>query len=186
MLNLRLETAELRRACLRAPTTIRLGVIQSVRDACEAGKTKAKAATWKDRTGRTRQLIRVTNFRVSSREAWGFVESPAKHSNILNDGSAPHPIYPKAAHGTPKAKVKVGQSVRARGRGPHEYIVGRGIALRWVEGGQAHFAKMLLHSGSRAFHFMDDARDVARAVLMSRLGLLMKRIEHGWGGKGFF
>ncbi len=178
MLTASFNTNEIRRACLGAPVKIRMTVIRAVREACERGKQVAKKGRFKDRTGQTRSRIRTSDFRVSAHSVSGTFESPALHSNILENGrKGGYIIYPKASWGAKKSTLKPGQTRRARGKGPHEYIVGRGIALRWKEGGETYFARLVSPGPAPAFHFMSTATQAALSRLNWLLSDMLRKLS---------
>jgi hypothetical protein len=127
---------------------------------------KAKRGNFKDHTRQLRSTISARN--IGQRNGyWGVdVRAPKSYASFVNDGTEAHDIWPKAAHGAAVSSLKPGQTRRARGKGPHEHIVGRGIALRWKDsGGGEHFASMVHHPESKPYPFMDDALDVGRSYI---------------------
>jgi hypothetical protein len=136
----------------------------AVQRATKAAVVKAKEGRFKDRTGNLRGNIFPTIEGWSGNWFWGLVTSPEKYSRYVEYPTAPHDIWPKAAHGF-TGPLRSGQSRRASGPGPHEYIVGRGYALRWVDGSGEHFARMVHHPGTAGFKFMQAASFAAATTL---------------------
>lgn len=139
-----------------------------VRDAVVATgkvvKAKAKQGGFQDHTHQLRSTISDRN--LGKRGPWYLVEvrAPMKYASFVEFGTEKHDIWPKAIHGL-KGPVREGQTRRATGKGPHEHIVGRGLALRWKVGGQEIFARMVHHPGGRAIPFMEPATDYGRRYI---------------------
>jgi hypothetical protein len=132
-----------------------------------AGKVtvaKAKQGNFKDHTRQLRSTI--SSRHIGQRGNWYVVEvrAPMHYASYVEHGTDKHDIWPKAMHGL-NGPLRQGQTRRATGKGPHEYIVGRGIALRWKVGGQEFFARMVKHPGSRAIPFMEPAREYGQAYI---------------------
>jgi hypothetical protein len=143
-----------------------------MRDAVVAGGNaavmKARQGRFKDRSGQLR--ANISSRYLGQKGDWFSVEVKAimPYASFVNDGTRPHEIWPKAVHGL-KGPVRNGQTRRAMGRGPHEYIVGRGIALRWKVNGQEFFASHVNHPGTKQIPFMDDAEDFGRLTMTTYL-----------------
>jgi hypothetical protein len=138
----------------------------AVHAAAKVTVARAKQGNFKDHT---RQLRSTINSRILGQQgAWYMAEvkAPKHYASYVEHGTDEHDIWPKAAHGL-KGPVREGQTRRATGKGPHEHIVGRGIALRWKVGGQEFFARMVHHPGSRAIPFMEPAREYGQAYIES-------------------
>lgn len=139
-----------------------------VRDAVVATgkvvKAKAKQGPFQDHTHQLRSTIQDRN--LGKRGHWYLVEvrAPMKYASFVEFGTKDHPIWPKAAHGL-IGPVHQGQTRRATGKGPHEHIVGRGLALRWVVGGQQVFARYVAHHISKPYPFMQPAADYGRRYI---------------------
>jgi len=131
----------------------------------KAVTARAKHGTFKDHT---RQLRSTISMRViGSRGAYFIVqiEAPQKYASFVEKSTEAHDIWPKAGHGM-IGPTRQGQSRRATGKGPHEHIVGRGLALRWKDaGGDEHFAAYVHHPGSKPYAFMEPALDYGRVRL---------------------
>lgn len=144
-----------------------------MRDAVVAGGNaavmRAKQGPFKDRTGQLR--ANISSRYIGQRGDWFTVEVVAKmpYASYVEQGTEAHDIYPKAGYGS-MGPLRQGQSRRATGKGPHEQIVGRGIALRWKDGaGNQHFARMIHHPGSKAYPFMEPAREFGQLVMDTQL-----------------
>jgi hypothetical protein len=156
------------------------GLEHSARNAAYEGEREAKRSPFKDQTGELRRKIQarhVRNGHLSS--IWMFVaETP--YARYVEEGTAPHDIYPKAGYNAPKSSLAPGQTRRGRGKGPHESVVGRGRALRWKDGSGEHFAGMVHHPGTAAFAFMGKGYLKAEAVLYRDLHLVVNHLSHLW------
>ena len=163
MLSASLDLSEFRTAVARTLDTLELSRRKAVGSAAIEAAQYAKAnGPFKDRTTQLRTGI-VARFISSDGVSvvWELL-SPMPYSRYVEEGTRPHEIWPKATHGL-KGPLRPGQTRRATGKGPHEHIVGRGIALRWVSGGVTHFAAMVHHPGSRPYPFMGPAYLKAQA-----------------------
>jgi hypothetical protein len=127
-------------------------------------KVRAKQGPFKDHTRQLRSTIQDHN--IGKRGPWYLVEvrAPMKYASFVEKGTADHPIWPKAVHGL-TGPVRQGQTRRATGKGPHEYIVGRGLALRWHSGGQIVFCRYVAHHKSKPYPFMEPAADYGRRYI---------------------
>lgn len=145
-----------------------LGTKRAVQVAGDAGAVRARSEhKHKRRTGR---LTSTTELKfelrgADSTGAWGHLVNYTPYGAYVEYGTKAHKIYPKAAHGM-IGPTRQGQTRRATGKGPHEHIVGRGIALRFNVGGNIVFARMVNHPGSVAMPFMQPAADYAGLVLV--------------------
>ncbi len=135
----------------------------------------AKQGPFKDRTRQLRSTI--SDRYLGKRGPWHLVlvRAPMQYASFVELGTGPHDIWPKAGYNL-KGPVRDGQTRRARGKGPHEHIVGRGLALRWKDaGGGEHFARMVHHPGSKPYPFMAPATDYGRQYIR-------QFIERGFAG----
>lgn len=127
---------------------------------------RAKQGPFKDHTRQLRSNIHYLNLGVRGGYYQVQIVSPMFYSSFVEKGTPPHDIWPKAAHNAPTSSLMPGQSRRARGKGPHEHIVGRGLALRWKNAaGQEFFAAMVHHRGSKPYPFFAPAMDYGRIYL---------------------
>jgi hypothetical protein len=144
---------------------------KAVEAAVKGGRDEARRGEWKDKTGDTRRLLQVRGYSWSGTTMWGEYATGTPWSWFLEKGTPPHEIWPKAAYNAPTGSLMPGQSRRARGKGPHEHIVGRGQALRWKdESGTEFFARMVHHPGTQALNFMWRSETVAKSILLRELG----------------
>jgi hypothetical protein len=136
----------------------------AVHAAAKVTTAKAKRGNFKDHTRQLRSTIKSTI--LGQRGAWYMAEvlAPKPYASFVENGTEAHDIWPKAAHGL-KGPLRNGQTRRATGKGPHEHIVGRGIALRFKIGGREVFARYIHHPGSRAIPFMEPAREYGQAYI---------------------
>jgi hypothetical protein len=134
------------------------------------GVAEAKQGGFKDRTGNLRLSIVARPVGWKGQTYWGEFKTGVPYAAFVEYETAPHMIYPMAGYSTPKSELMPGQSRRARGKGPHEHIVGRGQSLRWKdESGGQHFARSVWHPGTMGFHFMRDAATSTRVFLINEL-----------------
>lgn len=149
----------------RTQAAVQRAVIAATNQASSA----AKAGHWQDRTGNLRSTIYPQIDGWSNGWFVGHVFAPAPYAGFVEWDTKEHDIYPKAAYNASLSSLAPGQTRRGRGKGPHEYVVGRGIALRWVDGDGEHFARMVHHPGTTGKHFMQGAAWIAHARLYSEL-----------------
>jgi Bacteriophage HK97-gp10, putative tail-component len=128
------------------------------RDAGRAGLDQARRGGFQDRTGELRGTLRWNIVGWTGERFVISITAPKHYASFVELGTQPHEIWPKAAYGASKSSLRGGQSRRGRGSGPHEHVVGRGYALRWVDASGEHFAKMVHHPGSRPIRFMFPAQ----------------------------
>lgn len=153
----------------RTIETLEFGVRDAARNAAEEGAAEAKrSGRFQNRSGQLRANIVAKFLRSNGRSATWEILSPTFYSRFVEEGTRPHEIWPKAAHGS-QGPLRPGQTRRATGKGPHEHIVGRGIALRWVDGGGQHFARMVHHPGTAADSFMSYGYFKAERVLYAEI-----------------
>ena len=131
---------------------------RAVKRAAEMGRDKAKAGGFKDQTGNLRSGITAQVLGWSgSTYRWDF-RTTSTYARFVEEPTREHWIYPKAGYNAKTGTLEPGQTRRARGKGPHEHIVGRGQFLRWKGGdGQSHFARQVFHPGTMGFWFMRSA-----------------------------
>lgn len=145
-----------------------MGTVRATRLALEAGAVRARSDhPHKTRTGRltSTKELRGELRQADDSGAWGYLVNYTPYGAYVEYGTKAHKIYPKAAHGM-IGPTREGQTRRATGKGPHEHIVGRGIALRFRVGGSIVFAKMVNHPGNAAMPFLRPAADYAGLVLI--------------------
>ncbi len=180
MLHAELDLSDFRATVGRTLDTLDVGRRKAVGSAAiEAAQYARSIGPFKDRTGQLRTGITARFINSDGRSVLWELLSPMPYSRYVEEGTRPHDIWPKAAHGL-KGPLRNGQTRRATGRGPHEHIVGRGIALRWVSGGVTHFAAMVRHPGTPALAFMGPAYLKAQAVLEREFELLFGVVAKLW------
>jgi hypothetical protein len=179
MIEFKFDTTELKRKIRLSERAINIDIRRAVTAASKDALVKAKQGTFKDKTGNLRSSIVESEIGWTSQGYWRQVLSPAPYSVYVEYPTSPHPIWPKAAHGF-IGPTRRGQTVRANGPGPHEYIVGRGYALRWVDGSGEHFARMVNHPGTRGYHYMSDASSVAHQTLINEFKRGFINLESVW------
>ena len=174
-----LDLSEFKSCVAETKQAIELAKRKAVASAAIEGAQHARSSgAFKDRTGQLRSGI-IARFLNSGESVVWELLSPTPYSQYVESGTRPHEIWPKAAHGL-KGPLRNGQTRRATGKGPHEHIVGRGIALRWVSGGTTHFARMVHHPGSAPHPFMGPAYLKAQAVLEREFELLFGVVARIW------
>jgi hypothetical protein len=132
-------------------------------------------APFKDRTGALRRGVHVERTTATPRSVDAWVVSPQYYAAYVEFGTRPHEIWPKAPHGTRKAKRRPNQSAReASDIGTHR------VALRWYVGGRPVFARMVNHPGSKPYPFMQPARDYAQQWLVMELDEGFYRLQAIW------
>jgi len=180
MFTAEIDFSDYRAAVAETQRALELGRRQAVAAAAIEGAQYARAiGPFKDRTGQLRSGIVARFLNSGGNSVLWEILSPAPYSEFVENGTRPHDIWPKAAHGL-KGPLRNGQTRRATGRGPHEHIVGRGIALRWVSGGVTHFASMVHHPGSKPYPFAGPAYLKAQAVLEREFDLMFGVVARIW------
>jgi hypothetical protein len=171
---------------MRGWTAIRLNLVQGIHDGVHLGCTEGAAEAlatrrWKDRTGQTRAATTGFIAERTDRGASGWIQCLVNWASFLEEGTVPHLIWPKAAWGAPISSLKPHQTRRARGKGPHEHIVGRGRFLRWKdEAGDQHFARVVHHPGTAADGFIGRGVQKAERVILRELEIAAGRAQHRW------
>jgi hypothetical protein len=162
------QTEDFRRNVVGSQRLLELGTARGIRIALNQGAQYAR--THHQHTKRSGRLTSPTELRAEVRRAdgsgaWGYITNYTPYGAYVEYGTKAHEIWPKAGHGT-IGPVRSGQTRRASGKGPHEHIVGRGIALRFLYGGRFVFARMVHHPGTRAMPFMAPAGVFAGSVFV--------------------
>lgn len=179
MLHCEVDLSEYRTLVGRSLDVIETSLEQAVEYAAVEGAEEARRGTFHDRTGRLRSEITAYFLRSGGRSVTWELLSPVPYSRYVEEGTQPHRIYPKAAYGT-MGPLRRGQSWRATGKGPHEHIVGRGIALRFMVGGVTVFAAYVDHPGTPAFGYMGAAYLQAERTLIRELEKLPRQLSRIW------
>jgi hypothetical protein len=180
MLTAGLDLSQFQRRVSESKLAINRDVERCVQKAAEAGRDKAKQGLFKDRTGELRRGITAQIVGWSGKTyLWSFKTSEP-YARFVEETTAPHWIYPKAGYNAKTSSLTPGQTRRGRGKGPHEYVVGRGRALRWKDSGGEHFASRVYHPGTMGFFFMRDAERHAENVLIQSLHKGFISLEAVW------
>lgn len=166
-LRIEFDTSEFRARAVGTRHVIAAGVRRATQVALDAGAVRARSEH--KHTKRTGRLTSPAELRGELRESneqgsWGYLVNYTPYGAYVEYGTKPHKIYPKAAHGM-IGPTRQGQTRRATGKGPHEHIVGRGIALRFRIGDRIVFARYVDHPGTPALPFMFPAAEYAGFVL---------------------
>jgi len=162
------DLSEFRTRSVGTQRIMALGTRRATQLALEAGAVHARSEyKHKKRTGRLTSPaeLRGELRQADSTGAWGYLINYTPYGAYIEYGTKAHKIYPKAGHGM-IGPTRDGQTRRATGKGPHEHIVGRGIALRFRVGGRIVFARYVNHPGTAAMPFMRPAAEYAGLVLV--------------------
>ncbi len=174
------DLSAFRKAARLSIEAVHTGVRDAARNAAEEGAEHAKAVgRFKDITGHLRKSIVAEFLSSNVSSAKWMILAGADYAAFVEYGTKPHEIWPKAGHGS-KGPLRNGQTRRATGKGPHEHVVGRGRALRWVNGGKTFFAAMVHHPGSASSPFMGPAYLKAEAVLYRDLESIGDKLVRIW------
>jgi hypothetical protein len=162
------DTTDFRAKAVGTKHVIAAGTRRAVQIAGDAGAVRARSEH--KHTKRTGRLTSSAELRFELRQtdssgSWGYLVNYTPYGAYVEYGTKAHKIYPKASHGM-IGPTREGQTRRATGKGPHEHIVGRGIALRFRIGGRIVFAKWVDHKGSSPYPFMVPAAEYAGQVLI--------------------
>lgn len=180
MLTASLDLSQFRADVERTRRTIKLGIARGVGKAAAEGAQEAKrSGRFKNRTGELRRSIVARFLSDTGASVEWEILSPARYSKFIEEGTRPHDIWPKAGHGL-KGPLRSGQTRRATGKGPHEHIVGRGQALRFMVGGRWVFARMVHHPGAAADPYMSQAYTKGFAVLVRELETMTANVANIW------
>lgn len=149
---------------------VQQGLETAVMHACQVGANEAKRGAFKDQSGAMRKRIHWRMIASSLAEATGEFVSPVEYSSFVEDGTKPHVIRPKMRGGSLQGPTRPGQSRRSDSDiGTHR------VKLRWFEGGQPRFARMVNHPGTAPLPFMKPAHDAARAALRTKMNETIAR-----------
>lgn len=174
------DHSEFDRVTIRTLETLEFGVRDAVRNAAEEGAAEAKrSGRFKDRTGQLRANIVANFLRSNGISATWEILSPTFYSRFVEEGTRPHDIWPKAGYGS-QGPLRPGQTRRASGKGPHEHIVGRGLALRWVDASGPHFARMVHHPGTQPDSYMSYGYFKAERVLYAEIHVGIAKAGDLW------
>lgn len=180
-----IDLTELKAKAIGTRRVMAAGTRRAVQVALAAGAVRARSDH--PHTTRTGRLTSTKELRGELRQAddtgaWGYLVNYTPYGAYVEYGTKAHKIYPKAAHGL-KGPVRDGQTRRATGKGPHEHVVGRGIALRFRVGGRIVFARMVNHPGTQALPFMQPAAEYAGLVLVRETELVtFEMVRQLWEG----
>jgi hypothetical protein len=149
------------------------GMRIAVANASTEGAEEARAThVYKDQTG---NLTKSTTGRLLDHGrgyANGEIVAKAKYASYVENGTAPHDIWPKAGEAT-KGPMRQGQSRRTKGD-----IGTDRSALRWQgSDGSTHFARMVHHPGSKEHPFMGQAYNKAARVLVRDVESSIERVR---------
>jgi hypothetical protein len=169
MFDIKFDTTELRRKIAASKVAIEHDMMRAVNSASQTFVDKAKQGEFKDVTGNLRNSISYVMVGWQNGGYFNKVLAGASYALFVEEPTKPHWIYPKAGYNAKTGSLMPGQTRRGRGPGPHEHVVGRGQALRWVDGSGEHFASRVYHPGTAGFHFMLHAGDWARIKLIQEL-----------------
>ena len=104
------------------------------------------------------------------RAAEGVIEATRPYASFVEEGTAPHEIRPKEGEGF-EGPLQKGQSRRKKDDiGTHR------VALRWVDGGTTHFAKVVHHPGTPSLPFIGPAVLKAERVIVREVEIAEARV----------
>lgn len=129
--------------CRAFESVLREGTRAAVLAAVKAGQAVAKAQPFKNRTGALRDRLYATLVDTSDTNIEGEIWASQPYASYVEEGTQPHVIA-------------------ARNK----------KFLRWVDGGGTHFAKSVMHPGSKSIPFMGPAYLTAERVLNARMELV--------------
>lgn len=134
---------------------VQRGCLDAVRDACLDGAETARSSpSFQDQTGKLRGSIRVLGVARTGEGAEGSFGTRVRYGQFVEGGTSAHEI-------------------RAR----------RASALRWEQGGEIHFARLVHHPGTRARPFMGPGALKAERVLYARAESLTAHAIVRFGGR---
>lgn len=181
MLTTSLDFSGLHRKIAQSKSAIRRDLALASRKAAEEVVRVAKQGNFKDRTGQLRATITTSAVGWRGNTFLMRVEAPAAYAHFVDVGTKPHEIWPKSGYNAPKSSLMPGQTRRARGKGPHEYVVGRGQFLRWKNAsGEQFFARMVNHPGTAATLFFHTAMRHGREKLIHELDRGFVNLRSVW------
>lgn len=162
-----LEIEDLRARWTAACRILAEGCRTAVQKAVEEAAAEARAShPYKDHSGNLTRSIRGRLDSFDRFGAQGSFLAEAKYASFVENGTRPHPIWPKEGHGF-TGPLQEGQSRRAKSDiGTHR------VALRWTdEGGAVHFARMVNHPGGKPFPFAGPALLKMERVIEREIGI---------------
>jgi hypothetical protein len=163
-MNMKFDLRGLRELQAQVQRQLQSTATQAVTAGCQAAVAVARTAA-PSKTGELRGSIRTTEMSVLQNRTQAVVKADAKYAWYVERGTKAHIIRPKAPYNA--KTVLPGQTRRARGKGPHEYIVGRGYALRWkTVAGKEIFRRLVHHSGTGPQPFIGPAKSSAYWAMM--------------------
>ncbi len=176
MFTCQVDTTAIRQFEVRVKERINDAMEQAVKAAGAYAVQRARLGKFKDQTGQLRSTIYFDFRGWTRRGCEGDLVAPKDYASYVEYGTDAHEIWPKAGYNAPKGSLHKGQTRRGRGPGPHEHVVGRGQALRWVDGSGEHFAPMVNHPGTDPLPFMQPAADAAAEELFRQLRRFLSAI----------
>lgn len=164
---------EIRHALNASVMAIGHGTVNGVRLGVKEGIDEAlRTRRWKDRTGNTAQKTRgYLTEQVEEGNARGVMECAMPHGSFLADGTPAHEIRPRAW--SRAAKVSQNQKLRVKSD-----VGTNRVALRWYDaGGDAHFARVIKHPGTKPDPFMANAYLKCERVCIREVELGVARAQ---------
>lgn len=141
------NAAEFMAAVEQFAATVIEGTRAVVQETCDEGAAHARAVgAFQDRTGALRRSIVGRVVRRDQYGTSGVIEATAPHAVFVEDDTRPHTIRPRNAR-----------------------------MLRWEQGGEVRFARVVQHPGTRGKPFMGPAAIKAEAALHAKADLLTAR-----------
>lgn len=171
MLDFQLDMTQFYQKVARSKHALDLDAEAATVAAAKHGRERAQEGKFKD-SGRSDGLRATMSIKpIGWRGAtfWASFQTNKPYALWVEEDTKPHIIEPISA------------AVRGTGPGPHEYVVGRGIALRWKDaGGGEHFARIVHHPGTTGFHFMKHAEGWAHSFLVKQLSYRLPNLIGVW------
>lgn len=153
MLTASLDLAGLSAMAGRVQAGLDAGCTRIVAAAVREGAAEAvRVHQYRDRTGNLTKSIHGEMTFATKGSAEGEIVADAKYASFVENGTRPHDIRPRNAK-----------------------------ALRWVDAGGVHFARVVHHPGTKPYPFMGPAYLKAEAVLETEAGVVMSEIAQREG-----
>ncbi len=155
-----IDTSELERDWPEALGALSDGITRGVTRGVEDAAAEARAThRFKSHTGALEQSIQGRLETATRGGAVGIIEATAKHASFVENGTAPHDIWPKAGEGS------VGPTRKGQSRRDKKDIGTTRAALRWQGPDGTRFAKVVHHPGSQGEPFLGPAVQKAERVI---------------------
>lgn len=166
-----IDTSELERDWARSCNVLSDGVRRGVAMGVAEGAAEARSShAYKDRTGALTKSIQGRVEVSAPGAAEGVIEALEPYASFVEEGTQPHEIRPKAGEGS------VGPLRRGQSRRTKTDIGTHRVALRWTEGGQVFFARVVHHPGGKPYPFMGPAVQKAERVIEREVDIAIAEV----------